>query len=590
MLRCTQGWLGRWSSRDFLRGRSKRAGAVHTRHTHGRQGRYKRLSSIFSSVRDGRRHAGNHMQGGLGIKLGGGLFGLRIPRQHQLSHMSKEEFELEMYGHPNITNPYREHLNEHPDLQSVMMNASVTVKMVVLLPRASRGGGTGAPARWRRVAQEVNAALKLLAPPSAATAVDTAALPTSGDRSGAVHAFTTPTVEVHFATLETSVCCHWPPSPAPALTSQPTTGSQAVSLATCLEEGVARLYRAHCKFGQTLRLENASASRASGASLHQRQSRPPSAHHRRRPAVFMGATLKTPSSSNNRGTTVAVASRLPSPPNSAVSAASSCSSKSFTSSVLAQLTRDVSASVDLPLSSTAVKVAGSSSTVFNGDGLADVVRRLNTTEQPLLRVCVRPTSIGSFLTDYATPAAVATTTAPPPVRKVLKSKVDVNADVGVWKLPSSALQKLLRWHYCAHDPRAHNHDALPHHRRSLPLLVVVDYSTVVPPSTRLSASSASSAAPVPVAVTTDRRGETRPTSMSNPTATAATLMPRRLSLELESAGFKVVNETSLCAFAEALAAWSPSAQWERLAQSSAVSSSSSLPHAAHHHATATTAC
>lgn len=137
--------LGRWNSRDFLKGRGKCAGAVHTRHTHGSKGRYPRHSKKFT-LRDGRRHPGGHrLQGGLGIKLGGGgLFGMRMPHQHFLSHATPEAYEVAVFGHPNITNPYRgQCLSHHPSLPGVMQNAPLSIDVVVLLPRVGRRGGEG---------------------------------------------------------------------------------------------------------------------------------------------------------------------------------------------------------------------------------------------------------------------------------------------------------------------------------------------------------------------------------------------------------------------------------------------------------------
>jgi hypothetical protein len=562
MLRCTQTWLGRWSSRDFLRGRSKRAGAVHTRHTHGRQGRYKRLSTMYSSVRDGRRHSGNHMQGGLGIKLGGGLFGLRIPRQHQLSHMTKEEFDLEVFGHPNITNPYREHLEEHPDLKSVMMNARVAVKMVVLLPRVSRNGdgagaattNTVAPVKWRTVAREVGAALQLLdSPASEAKKVSS---------SSSEAAFLP--VEVHFTTLEASACCHWPPHDlAAAKLSLSPSLQKASSPATHLEECVAQLYRSHCRLGQVLKLEKATVRRdqkASGTSSSKvyHESSRFAARPRKRPAAFMGAALKASlddtsvSRSSVDGGNVAVSAASWSQPLSAAGA-SLRASKSFTSYVLAHLT---GMNLDSVTSSVATRASkstrGSSPTIHSSTrGLVDVVHCLSATEQPLLRVCIRPTLLcaSAARAESVLPTTTAAT------RRVLKSEIDPNAEVGVWTLPKSPLKELLRWHYNAQDPRAHNHDALPHHRRSLPLLIVVDYST---------ANDISHAEPV-----------VKPTTSPGSTAgqggpLCTTLMPRRLSLELETAGFKMVQESSLLSMAESIVEWAPLAQWEKFAQSPAL--------------------
>lgn len=518
MLRFTSFDLGRWSSRDFLRSRSKRAGAVHTRHTHGRQGRYKRLSSITSSIRDGRRHASNHMQGGLGLKLGGGLFGLRIPRQHQLSHMSREEFDLEMYGHPNITNPYREHLDEHPDLKSVMMNATVTLRLVVLLPKAARrpvqreGGDVQVPEQWSSVARELNVTLSALAA-SARQALGV--------------------VEVHLATLETSVCCRCAPS-GDASTPVAVDGKR-VEVGPDLETGVARLYRTHCLLRSRLKPE-------AGATLRHR-----------RPATFMGAALRTPSPTSSS-----------TPPGMFPWSAPSTS---FTSSVLASLTKDTAApsqtvlhrpcsegTTDACLPCSAMTFSGPVTAdapgASEGKGMMELVRECSATEQPLLRLCLRPgASAGTWThlavskgrsktTAVAGPAAVAT-------RKVLKEDIDLNGEVGVWRLARSSLSELLRWHYCAQDPRAHNHDALPHHRRSLPVLLVVDYSTITGDVGRARTQSAASSRP------------------------AATLMPRHLSLELESAGFKLLAESSLLDVAKSLEGWMPARQWVDYVQSCA---------------------
>ncbi|KAG5472705.1 hypothetical protein LSCM4_02027 [Leishmania orientalis] len=519
MLRFTYADLGRWSSRDFLRGRSKRAGAVHTRHTHGRQGRYKRLSSITSSIRDGRRHVSNHMQGGLGVKLGGGLFGLRIPRQHQLSHMSKEEFDLEVYGHPNITNPYREHLNEHPDLKSVMMNATVALRLLVLLPKVARrpvrreGGDVQVPQQWSSVAREVTLALSTFA----------------GSDGQAVGA-----VEVHLATLETSVCCRCTPSDA---ASAPATGNvKGAGMVPDLETGVARLYCTHCSLGSRLRPE------AGGVPRH------------RQPATFMGAALRAPPptpSSTWRGGFTSIAPSM-----------------AFTSSVLASIASDTAAPLQpirrgansesiltaarlpcsLMMSSRSVTADASDS--CQGKGMVELVRECSATENPLLRLCLRPGAPVSALTHLAMTedrsrgnavAAPAVRTA----RKVLKEDIDLNSEVGVWRLTRSPLPDLLRWHYCAQDPRAHSHDALPHHRRPLPVLLVVDYSTIT--------TDEGSAR-------TRRAGSLRP---------AATLMPRHLSLELESAGFKLLAEPSLLDVAKSLEAWVPARQWENYVRSCA---------------------
>lgn len=555
MLRCTPALLGRWSSRDFLRGRSKRAGAVHTRHTHGRQGRFKRLSTKYSSIRDGRRHASNHMQGGLGIKLGGGLFGLRIPRQHQLSHLSRDDFELEVYGHPNITNPYREHLNEHPDLKSVMMNAEVAVQMVVLMPRVGRGNdaaradrGASAPESWLRVVREVSAAVEVLAPPPPL-------LPPQDDV--ALDASPSPPVEVHFTTLETSVCCRWPPSAETPVSP---------NLAAQLEASAPQLYSAHCRLGQTLRLVQMKEKTAASSSSASRTTASPSTslprHSGRRPAVFMGAALKAPASHSSSAIG-----------GSGGGMGAASAGGSFTSSVLAQLTREAAASSGSTssLPSCADGVMGraplDAPAVPFTDGVVSVVHRLTSTERPILRVCMRPTKGEKASSTHDAPAA--TPAAAVPQRKVLKADIDPHAEIGVWTLPRSPLQELLRWHYCAHDPRAHNHDALPHHRRSLPLLLVVDYSTI-DHSSGLAAAAASAMSA--------RRGAGGGGVVASPT-----LMSRRLSLEMETAGFRVVQESSLRSVGEAIARWSPSAQWDRLTRPTAAEETSDGGHHHHHH-------
>ncbi|KAG8348467.1 hypothetical protein TRVL_00716 [Trypanosoma vivax] len=127
------------------------------------------------------------MRGGLGLKVGGGLFGLRIPRQHALSTLSKEEYDIVLHGHPNITNPYRYQLDKHPDLKSVMSNASLDVHVVLLMPRVARVSEAqkALPPSWESLLEHVGGTLSL-------------AMSSMG--SG-VH-FT-----VHCATLSASVTC-----------------------------------------------------------------------------------------------------------------------------------------------------------------------------------------------------------------------------------------------------------------------------------------------------------------------------------------------------------------------------------------------
>lgn len=564
MLRFTCTDLGRWGSRDFLRGRSKRAGAVHTRHTHGRQGRYKRLSAVTASVRDGRRHAGNHMQGGLGIKLGGGLFGLRIPRQHQLSHMTREDFDLEVYGHPNITNPYRDHLAEHPDLKSVMMNATVALRLVVLLPRAPRRLAAPVPAQWLAVVQDVRAALAAL------TAADGTALMGS--------------VEVHLCTLEASVLCNWVPS-GKCVTSSAVGTSPAESSETAadLEECAAELYRAHCLLGQQLKPVTPAAGAATSPSGIA-TSRPPSPQRRSRPAAFMSAALRAPSLTSSRVTAPGAAA----PASDSMAPAAARSAPSFTSAMLAQLLREVDPTTKLPTEvgnthacegaekpSSAASRASSADCAAStrgtapsiaapaGSGIAALVRECSATEQPLLRLCLRPhwqpsaTLSGPRDGDDSSGTAHQhrggdRSEAATPPRRVLKADIDPNSEAGVWRLAQTPLAELLRWHYVAQDPRAHSHDALPHHRRRLPLLLVVDGST-----TRAEGTDGGSGAGAAAA---------RAAAAARVAPALPTLMPRRLSLELETAGFQMIAEASLQHVAESLQQWSPGRQWEQYVQ------------------------
>jgi hypothetical protein len=156
MLR-THALLGKWKGWDHIRGIKKVGGSIHIRHTHGSKGRYDRLSTKFG-LRDGRRHISNHMKGGLGIKLGGGLFGLRIARQHALSSMTPDELDVELHGHPNITNPYRNMIEQHPDLEGVVRNPSLRATFVVAMPQVRRASWSSAvplPILWREAQSQL---------------------------------------------------------------------------------------------------------------------------------------------------------------------------------------------------------------------------------------------------------------------------------------------------------------------------------------------------------------------------------------------------------------------------------------------------
>lgn len=64
-----------------------------------------------------------------------------MARQHALRTMTVEEYELEMYGHPNILNPYREQIEAHPDIASLAANARIDAAVCIALGRR-RGGPT----------------------------------------------------------------------------------------------------------------------------------------------------------------------------------------------------------------------------------------------------------------------------------------------------------------------------------------------------------------------------------------------------------------------------------------------------------------
>lgn len=118
MLRSSFIFSGRWNSLDYLKGRGKCAGAVHTRHTLGSRGRMKRYFKQHG-FRDGLPSHVNSTSGQLGVRLGGGLFGARwqIPEQ---ALMDKEMVDVVVYGHPSITNPFRDTLSRHPKLGDVV--------------------------------------------------------------------------------------------------------------------------------------------------------------------------------------------------------------------------------------------------------------------------------------------------------------------------------------------------------------------------------------------------------------------------------------------------------------------------------------
>ena len=142
--------LGKWKGWDHIKGQTKAKGSIHIRHILGSRGRYKKWSDHYG-MRDGQRSAMNHIKRGLGVKIGGGLFGLRIPRQKALKTMTKEDLEIELNGHPNITNPYRYYLDEHPGLSELTDAPRLRLSMVVAMPQGGNGIGHSArtlPPTW----------------------------------------------------------------------------------------------------------------------------------------------------------------------------------------------------------------------------------------------------------------------------------------------------------------------------------------------------------------------------------------------------------------------------------------------------------
>lgn len=143
----------RWRSDDFLKGRNKVRGAVHKRSILGWRGRYKDWKKTHG-LRDGNHHVHNNTKGALGMKIGAGLFGLRVPRNVALKDMTAGDLDLELSGHPNITNPYRYRLDDHPALDRVLENPLLSAIFVVAMPRNtpfSRGQPDALPKSWEDV-------------------------------------------------------------------------------------------------------------------------------------------------------------------------------------------------------------------------------------------------------------------------------------------------------------------------------------------------------------------------------------------------------------------------------------------------------
>ncbi|KEG13490.1 hypothetical protein DQ04_00971000 [Trypanosoma grayi] len=426
MLRLDRCWLGRWGPRDFLRGRTKRGGAIHTRHTHGSSGRYKRLSSLFG-LRDGRRHAWNHLKGGLGIKLGGGLFGLRIPRQHVLSTLSPDDYDIALHGHPNITNPYRQHMDEHPDLKGVMRNACLSVHLVVLMPRVSR---TSAPSSSLSSSSAT-------AETATTRMMTTATLPESwaellqhlGDTiSRECNAMGNgSSIITYCSTISASVTCHQPEGDA-------------------LRVAAASLYEDHLR-GTKLRPSPV-------AVTHRR--------HEPKRIPLLGAALSAPATLQKKAKAAVTLSEL-----------NLIGTQSQTSCILSH---DKHAfTMEGEANGFAAPSAATSSAALAQRGVLQLLQDLRRSHPNALGLCMR---LGEVIpTKGAAQTREEQQTPGMPARKLLREDMDPD-EVGIWKRPAATVDALMRWHYFNWDPRAHCADRLPHNRRWQPVHIFVDASRV----------------------------------------------------------------------------------------------------------------
>lgn len=567
MLRCSAWQLGRWKSTDFLRGRSKKGGSVHIRHTHGSKGRYKRLSTLYG-LRDGRRHASNHMGGGLGIKIGGGLFGLRIPRQHTLSTMTREEYELEMYGHPNITNPYREYLEEHPSLQQVMSNAALHVHLVFLLPRVPRtrsrlrghGGAAASSSSASAVAATTSgeaaedvvpdAWRSALAPLTQLFHSDSDCTDTGAgtERLREVLSSTT----VHCATLDASV--QLPGSTLVAAVAPDTTTTTTEDL-TSRALGV--LYADHAK-GQKLRVTDASARAEGTATVPRKRGEP-------RAIPFFGKGLQ--------GT--------PMPPFGQHSVAGTLTSSALSRvRALEAESHRMNRLLHVPDEGELGGREYDASTVratypmqAEEEGVMTLLARLRRADPNALCLCLRPTagvfdqedcdnckrSLPPTDSSFSPSAASGTTRGSGASRSrasvpLLTEDVEVDEEVGVWRQTRSTVSSLLRWHYSANDPRAHSGDAMPHSQRRLSVVLLIDTSKpLIPPR----ASSPHS-----------RRGKSsspwpRKEGEGHGGRRAPSLLSRSHSEQLEKLGFRALLPSTVPEVLHELEHWCVGYQWEQ---------------------------
>lgn len=661
--------LGRWGTRDFLRGRGKKGGAIHIRHTHGSKGRFKRLSTLHG-IRDGRRHAGNRLKGGLGVKLGGGLLGLRIPRQHALSTMTREQFDLEVYGHPNITNPYRELMAEHPALREVMANAAPRTEVVLLLPRALRNMGRHAAAAAESEKQQASNGIidegssnvdnsgddDSNAATGSTTRCDVASGapglgPIPPQWRAAAHGLlaslhvSRPCVStIYLCTVDCGIRV-----PVDMLLSSSSSSSLATAVACQMDEGLSRLYAEYCrglKLSSPEAAVGAGGRPASAAAFSTTSSAtllPGMSHSAMLRKPFLGAALRVRSSSSSSPSTTllragtGVATTSPTALNSGGSgnrkmakldALSAASARAIKATPLSTATAPTEAAAAAPTRTvTVVRLDGtpsreccvakdtveapplvtsggtayhtttttttlldrksSSSTGNDVGGVAEVWRRLKHQYPESLCLCLRPqtlrcggqvptammpSTMADGITSSTTPTT--TTTATTTARPLLKKDADTDERVGVWRRhPRTAASALFKWFYSTHDPRAHSRDAIPHHQRRLPVILLVDASRLqTTQATRIDSSGNDA----------DKKAERDPHQETveemcvSASTTALSLLSHQLSEELDRIGFHAVGSTattttpttaaaaavtSLDEVARALASWTTERQW-----------------------------
>lgn len=122
--------LGRWKRTDFMKGRSRKQGSVHTKSTIGGRGRFVAYYKKYAS-RDGRSGELNNNKGELGVRFFGGFHGNRTPLG-EYAFLEKDTLELSIYGHDSITNPFRGILAKHPNLDALV--AGPAGRAILALP------------------------------------------------------------------------------------------------------------------------------------------------------------------------------------------------------------------------------------------------------------------------------------------------------------------------------------------------------------------------------------------------------------------------------------------------------------------------